>query len=232
MQNVVADLEESPKDVIKMLQQGMLKKELQLEQILDGQKKVKEELAIKEQQTKDLKETLDSVTAVSSAKDIHIAKLSQQIKEQQPGYSQSENVKKLLEASQAHQAQNNFLSQELRLFEERFKAVARIKQQTNQLLQTELNFVRQNYYKLRFEILDKNPNKFFTEEYEELHRELFYSLAMTIKLNLVLQGKVVEKDVASLYQDVKAQKVDYRVWNSWLYESFRYDPNNVKKIII
>jgi len=55
---------------------------------------------------------------------------------------------------------------------------------------------------------------------------------MTIKLNLVLQGKVVEKDVASLYQDVKAQKVDYRVWNSWLYESFRYDPNNVKKIII
>jgi hypothetical protein len=52
-------------------------------------------------------------------------------------------------------------------------------------------------------------------EFEELKREYFYSLAISAKLNLSMQGRYCNVDASRLFDEV-ADRVPFKQWHSWL----------------
>lgn len=59
-----------------------------------------------------------------------------------------------------------------------------------------------------------------TDDVDNLKQELFYNLAVALKLNLTLQGHSCSTGVASLYDKMRQKNVPYTQWNQWIYDEF------------
>jgi len=94
------------------------------------------------------------------------------------------------------------------------------KDQTIELLSAELMELRNNYQSLRKRALlshvPADELERIIKDNDDLRKELFYSLALAIKLNITLAGKSVYLDAPSLYNEVKG--IHYAKWNDWLWK--------------
>lgn len=52
-------------------------------------------------------------------------------------------------------------------------------------------------------------------EFQELKREYFYSLAISAKLNLSMQGRYCNVDASRLFDEV-VDSIPFKQWHSWL----------------
>jgi hypothetical protein len=57
---------------------------------------------------------------------------------------------------------------------------------------------------------------------EELRQELFYSLAVGIKLHLSMQGVQCTQSTTSLYEDATRDMIPTSAWNSWIYNRLNH----------
>ncbi|ELR21083.1 uncharacterized protein ACA1_282480 [Acanthamoeba castellanii str. Neff] len=60
-------------------------------------------------------------------------------------------------------------------------------------------------------------NAILHEKMEELRQELFYSLAVGIKLNLSMQGIQCTQSITTLYDDAMRDMIPTSAWNSWIF---------------
>lgn len=59
-----------------------------------------------------------------------------------------------------------------------------------------------------------------SNELEALKKELFFSLAVAIKLNLALQGRRCNLSVMNLYERAVQERVHYSEWQEWIPAKF------------
>jgi PH domain len=124
-------------------------------------------------------------------------------------------VAELRESCKAHQTQSAFLSAELTRVEQSSKAQLKAKDEHLDDLKRELADVRHAYQQLRKKaLLAEGVDDDALSELEKVRKELFYALAVGIKLNLALNGTSCNVDIASMYED--ARNIDYRRWNDWI----------------
>ncbi len=58
------------------------------------------------------------------------------------------------------------------------------------------------------------------KELVNMQQELFFSIAVGIKLNLSMQGRSSNKNIISLYEQAVAAQVPKSEWNVWLHKQF------------
>jgi len=94
------------------------------------------------------------------------------------------------------------------------------KDQTIELLSAELMELRNNFQSLRKRALlsyaPADELERIVTENDDIRKELFYSLALAIKLNITLSGKSVYLDAPTLYSEVKG--IHHSKWNDWLWK--------------
>jgi len=54
------------------------------------------------------------------------------------------------------------------------------------------------------------------EEITYLKKELFFALAVAIKLNLTIEGKQCNKSVIAIYEAACQQNISYNKWQDWI----------------
>ena len=59
------------------------------------------------------------------------------------------------------------------------------------------------------------------QELEDTKQELFFNMAIAIKLNLLQRGEHPRnRNIAELYDRLKLDKIDRKNWNRWLHNQF------------
>jgi len=65
----------------------------------------------------------------------------------------------------------------------------------------------------------KDEGGTLTDELEHVKRELFYSVAMSIKLNFAMAGKHCNQNIQSLYERcVLVEHQPHKDWNEWIHK--------------
>lgn len=162
------------------------------------------------------------------AKDRRIAQLTAELAAQaQLVASQQEMHENSL---QALKTQNSLLSRELERLEDQQTEMAKEKDETSQHLQGELQSLRQAYKTL---LQQHGPNSPSTarrdqekdaalsslrEELDNVKRDLFYTTAVGIKLNLTYSGRSCNINIGSLYEKALAEGVKWQQWNRWIHD--------------
>eukprot|EP01087_Luapelamoeba_hula_P013370 TRINITY_DN3817_c0_g1_i7.p1 TRINITY_DN3817_c0_g1~~TRINITY_DN3817_c0_g1_i7.p1 ORF type:complete len:146 (-),score=25.13 TRINITY_DN3817_c0_g1_i7:85-522(-) len=122
----------------------------------------------------------------------------------------------------AVKTQNHLLVQEVHRLEETNRALQRSKDESNSKLLMELEALRgslRNMVQKQQAAEDAQMQGLCPscEETELIKQELFYSLVLGIKLNLIMQGRSCVQNAMDLYAQCRKEKVHYTKWNSWLH---------------
>ncbi|MDP2439578.1 MAG: hypothetical protein Q8P67_27835, partial [archaeon] len=189
-----------------------------------------EELRVRDQSIRDLQDALTRSKMELQAKDKHLEIIDAQLKEARgtgrfdarshKGSSANEQstqqlIADLRDTCKAHQAQNALLGQELSATQESVGAIIRAKSARIADLKQHLDDSRHAFQALRKKyLLSQGLDQDILLELENTRKELFYALAVGIKLNMAESGANTNVDVASMYDEAK--NLHYSKWNDWI----------------
>lgn len=192
-----------------------------------------EEQSAKDERIKDLQAELDQARAELSAKDRHIHIIDAQLKEARgtgrfsflssskssSGQQDSTNVQALIadlrERCTAHQEQTAVLARELRRNKEISDSLLKAKTIHIEELSRQLGETFSSFQELRKKYMFASGiEEDVLSELEAVRRELFYALALGIKLSMASTGGHSNLDVAQLYDEAKS--MHYSSWNEWI----------------
>eukprot|EP01102_Stenamoeba_stenopodia_P017447 TRINITY_DN624_c0_g1_i1.p1 TRINITY_DN624_c0_g1~~TRINITY_DN624_c0_g1_i1.p1 ORF type:complete len:749 (-),score=234.13 TRINITY_DN624_c0_g1_i1:126-2372(-) len=193
-------------------------------------RKLQEEGRVKDEKITLLEEELKQAREEMAAKDGHINQLNEKIKilrgtapnPNRLSVSKATNMlkeelEKLKESNYAHQVQNSLLCTEIKRLQNQSQAQLQAKNTTIKSLQKDLEEARHLYDDLREKVVlqkDIDTMQPFIDELKEVKQDLFYSMAVGIKLNLAMQGKSCNVDIQSLYEE--AQNISPKKWHAWI----------------
>ncbi|GAM24520.1 hypothetical protein SAMD00019534_076950 [Acytostelium subglobosum LB1] len=138
-------------------------------------------------------------------------------------YSVSGDVTKLRESALAHQSQNSFLAAELKRLETDNKVKLEMKDQRLKELEKLLNESVYNFQSLREMLHGASTSEYcgrIEKENQEIKREYFLALGVSIKLHRSAAGQPTNVDVQSLYEEVVKSSVPVNNWPEWDIECF------------
>ncbi|KAL6046688.1 hypothetical protein QOT17_022096 [Balamuthia mandrillaris] len=121
---------------------------------------------------------------------------------------------------QTLKTQNSLLTKEMERMEQDYKQQIKSLEETLSHQQQELESVKQAHTNLKQQLSNTSKQQAggsSATEFERVKQELFFSLAIGIKLNLSYAGKVCNKNVYALYEQAKKQNIDYRRWSTWIH---------------
>ena len=135
-----------------------------------------------------------------------------------------EQVTKLHEANGAYKAQNSLLGKQIEDIEAKRKAEGLAKQEAMLQIREELKEARKECQKLRqSNLLQQGGSAEEVEQLAEVKRELFYSLALFIKMTLTDSSTYSNLNVGDMYEEAK--DMDYHQWRKWIRD--KYQKNTV-----
>lgn len=129
---------------------------------------------------------------------------------------------KAAEQLAAEKAQNQLLSAELERCEKHFTAKLNARSTTIENLREELGGIREAYKQLRQKALlledgEDDAEAARAAELENVKRELFHSLAMSMKLHMSMEGRAVNENINNLYTRVLEEGLPYAHWSNWIH---------------
>ena len=181
-------------------------------------------------------EVIEQLQREMKGKDDHIQIVSRQLEEaritpNQNGNKKSgggekqetSNLKKQLEkwreAARAHQSQNALLSSQMSTMLRERDSEVKAKEDTIVQLRREVQESRKANQKMRqVQLLQHGMSEEEIETLEDVKRELFYSLALFIKMTLAEDGTFCNLNVGELFDEAK--DMDYRTWRTWIRQQY------------
>jgi len=194
------------------LQRETQKKDVAAQRLIDDISAYREEMRIKDNYIS----SLDDKIKQSRASNDSMSTLSAS----QANAILGIELQKLKDCCEAHVSQNTFLMSELKRNDIESKLQQNVKNYKIKNLLKELEEIRQNFQELRRKLLAKQPSDLnLQEELEDMRKELFYSVGLTVKLKNALAGKPCSYDLQSLWQE--AVGVPTQEYESWISQNSR-----------
>ena len=107
------------------------------------------------------------------------------------------------------------MHEQIERIERESRSKLRAKDETITRLQDDLDEMTKRYQELRQQsMIAQGADIDELEEFDELKKDLFYSVAVGLKLNLAMRGQSCNIDIASLYE--KGQYIDRKKWTEWI----------------